>query len=164
MTGLPGPDATYRIPRGVLTATRDLLTECGRRGHEAAVVWLGDTDSPDAATVRDVYRPAQIATATPFGLSVEITEDGLTTLIAGLVPPTVVLARLHTHGDTDTCHSELDDTNFLVGHIGAISIVVPSFARAPLNLRNCAVHQLAADGTWSELSPADIDHRFHVHD
>lgn len=164
MTGLPDPGATYHIARPVLTATRDLLAESGRRGHEAAVVWLGDTDSPDTATVRDVYRPEQIATATPFGLSVEITEDGLTNLIAGLVPPTVVLARLHTHGDTDTCHSELDDNNFLVGHIGAISIVVSSFAREPLNLSNCTVHQLAADGTWSELSPADIDHRFVVHD
>lgn len=163
MTGLPDPNATYRIPRAVLTATRDLLAESGHRGHEAAVVWLGDTNTPDTANVRDVYRPAQIATATPFGLSVEITEDGLTNLIAGLAPPTVVLARLHTHGDNDTCHSELDDTNFLVGHVGAISIVVPSFARDPLNLANCAVHQLTADGTWSELSPADIDHRFVIH-
>jgi len=163
VTAVPPTLRVYRIPVHVLASTRMLLAESGSHGHEAAVVWLGEVETPTTARVVDVYRPHQIATSSAYGLSVEITEQGLTDLISALPDGIFVLARLHTHGDTDTCHSELDDSNFLVGHIGAISVVVPGFARAALHLPSCSVHELRRDGSWRLLTPEEVSQRFLVH-
>lgn len=153
---------SIRVPRRVLEMSQHLLAEPGYDGFEAVVVWVGHRVASTAAAVTDVIRPAQVARRSPLGCSVEVPPDALTQLIGALEEDSFVVARLHTHPG-DAFHSELDDTNMLIAHIGAVSIVVPHFARDSIELDACSVNELTTDG-WVELSQADVDRRFHLHD
>lgn len=154
--------ATFTVPATVLDATAALLYEPGASSFEGSAVWIGTVDDPTTAIVSRPFRPEQVTYATPSGLAVEVTEDGLTGLITSLTPGELVLARLHTHGTDDVDHSDVDDRNLLVAHPGAISIVVPHFAAAGIDLFRCGVHVLGGDHRWRRLSPIETERRFRV--
>jgi hypothetical protein len=50
----------------------------------------------------------------------------------------------------------------IIAHVGAISVVVPDFARDPIDLRNCSVNELGRDGSWREFPPSEVTARFRV--
>lgn len=158
------PERTvFNIDSTVVSQTAALIGEAGWRGYEGSAVWIGTvTDDGATATIRRVYRPEQVAYATPSGLSVEVTEAGLSEMIGSLKPAEMVLARLHTHGNDDVNHSRVDDANLLVGHPGAVSVVVPRFAANGIVLDRCGVHVLGVDHRWRRLSPERIRERFHL--
>lgn len=82
--------------------------------------------------------------------------------MSALGPGQFVLARVHTH-PTAAYHSHVDDQNLIIGHVGAISVVVPDFAAAPaVDLTDCSVNELQPDGTWRELRPHETRRRFPV--
>lgn len=154
--------ATFTVPARVLDETAALLYEPGASGFEGSAVWIGTASTPTTATVSRSFRPEQVTYATPLGLAVEVTEDGLTGLISSLSAGELVLARLHTHGTDDVDHSDVDDRNLLVAHPGAISIVVPHFAAAGIDLGRCGVHVLGNDHRWRRMSTIETERRFRV--
>lgn len=158
---IPATLQHYTVPASVLSDSRELLRERGRKGLEAVVVWIGEVVDDTQARVAVAVRPGQIAYRSAAGCAVEVPPEALSELIEALPDGLFVLARLHTH-PTEAYHSEVDDTNMLISHHGAISIVVPHFARDPLELSRCSVNELRHGTGWVELAPADVNRRFTV--
>ena len=151
----------FRVPATIVADTEVLLAESGNEGFEGAVVWIG-TVVNSIADITRVARPEQVAVATEFGHAVTLTEDGLTDLIASLAPDEMVIARLHTHGNDDVDHSDIDDRNLVVVHPGAVSIVVGRFATSGIDLTACGVHILSSTHRWRRLDAAETAERFEV--
>lgn len=152
----------FTIPMAVLTRTVELLAEPGTQGYEGSALWLGRVITGSSAEVTKVHRPEQMSYATTAGLAVTLTEQGLTDLITSLAVDEIVLARLHTHGNDDVDHSEVDDRNLVVAHPGAVSIVVPLFAANGIDLTSCGVHVLSETHRWHRLTAAEISERFEI--
>lgn len=161
MTRVPETLRNYVVAARVLSETRELLAEPGAEQMEAVVVWIGTIDNDTSAHIVAAVRPGQIAYRSAAGCAVEVPQDALTELISVLPTGYVVLVRLHTHPG-EAYHSEVDDTNMLIAHRGAISIVVPDFARLPLDLNACSINELQPDGRWVELSQGEVADRFEV--
>jgi hypothetical protein len=130
------------------------------KGFEAVALWAGHVDSETQATIVAAFMPGQIAYRSLHGCAVEVPPDALSAVISSLPRDAFVLARLHTHPGA-AYHSEVDDQNMLIAHRGALSIVVPDFAKAPLDLLSCSVNVLGDDG-WRELTDAETAERFVV--
>lgn len=163
MTSPRGSLKEFFIPRHVVELSQSLLAEPGLEGYEAVVVWVGRIRREKSLDIVEVIRPGQIARRSSIGCSVEIPPEALTELISVLEEGCFVAARLHTHPN-EAYHSELDDTNMLISHVGAISIVVPFFARNPIVLERCSVNELTANEGWVELPADEVQERFRVHD
>lgn len=166
--GSAEPDVVYMsepAPRvflsdGLLERTRELLAGPGADGYEAVVVWVGRREPEQPIEALVAVRPGQIAYRGTDGCAVEVPPDALTALIATLPPDLSIVARVHTH-PTEAYHSAVDDTNMLISHEGALSIVVPNFARAArLELRHCSVNELDHDLGWVELTSREVAERF----
>ena len=161
MSRVPPTLATYTISRQVLIDTQELLRGPGLRGFEAVVLWVGTVDDETSATIHAAVRPGQNAVRSDQGCAVEVPPDALSALISALPAGMFVLARLHTH-PSEAYHSPVDDTNMLIAHDGAVSIVVPDFAAAPLNLGACSVNELRSGSGWRELDDDEVERRFDI--
>ena len=161
MSRIPPTIRRYVVPAQVLQDSGELLRERGRHGLEAVVVWVGRLLDETNGAVAAAVRPRQVAYRSDAGCAVEVPPDALSELIAALPHGVVVLARLHTH-PTTAYHSPVDDTNMLISHNGAISIVVPCFAREPIDLTRCSVNQLVHGTGWIQLSPDEVTDRFEI--
>ncbi|HET6867213.1 MAG TPA: hypothetical protein VFH80_14935 [Solirubrobacteraceae bacterium] len=151
----------YTLSRAMLERTADFLRRRGEKGLEATVVWLGRMVDETHAEILQVYAPEQIGYASDEGVAVEVTQQGLAELIGSLPPGVFVLARVHSH-PSSAYHSSLDDDNMLISHEGAISIVVPYFARDGIDLAGCSVNELRHGHGWRELDAAEVAKRFTV--
>lgn len=160
MTDNPTPlVTTIEITIDQLHGTWSLMREPGRDGFEAAVLWIGPVDLHGRAVVGRAVRPRQWATRTARGVGVALDPGALTNLILGLEHE-IVVARLHTH-PTSAYHSHVDDSNAVIGHPGAISIVVPDFAAGPPDLHACSVNVLDPEG-WREIPQSEIAQRIDI--
>jgi hypothetical protein len=160
---LPLTLRNYIVPQEVIGATQAFLFARGVKGVEAVVVWIGIVVDDTTGEIVDAYAPEQIARRSEDGVSVEVTQQGLTQLISSLAEGTFVLCRVHSHPG-EAYHSDLDDLNMLISHEGAISIVVPDFASNPIVLDRCSVNELIHGQGWRELAPREVTKRFKVVD
>lgn len=151
----------YRVPAAALVSSRRLLGEIGGEGYEAVVVWVGRRLGACLAQVDTVWRPGQVCHRSEAGVGVEVPAEAIAALISALPTDSLVLARLHTHPGC-AYHSDVDDGNMLLAHQGAISIVVPDFARDPIDLAACSVNELRHGEGWIELAPDEVSERFEV--
>jgi proteasome lid subunit RPN8/RPN11 len=151
----------YTITRAVVESSEGFLHEVGQEGNEAVVVWLGKLTEDEHAAVERAYVPEQIPFRGPEGVSVRVPERAITKLIAALAADEQVLVRVHSHPGF-AFHSDLDDMNMLVSHAGAISLVVPYFARQGIHLPLCSVNELQEDGSWLELPIDEVERRFAI--
>jgi proteasome lid subunit RPN8/RPN11 len=161
MSRIPPTLRRYVVRPETIDRTRDFLAERGERGYEATVLWLGRITDESTAEIVCPYAPEQVAYRSEDGVAVEVTAKGLSALISALPDGVFVLCRVHTHPG-DAYHSDTDDQNLIIAHPGAISIVVPDFARSPIALTRCSVNELGPDGRWRELSTDEIGERFEV--
>lgn len=153
------PLTTFRVPLHVLEESRLLLSEPGLEGLEAVVLWIGRKASEGLVEILSVHMPEQLAIRTEFGVAVTVVEHALSTLIATLPAGMFVPIRLHTHPG-EAYHSSTDDDNMLLSHRGAISIVVPCFAREQIELSRCSVNELDHHHRWRELDRREVEARF----
>ena len=158
---VPATLRNYELPHSVLDETRAVLRERGAEGLEAVVLWLGRAIDDTNAEILAAFAPEQIGYRSEDGVAVEVTASGLTALISALPVGVFVLCRVHSHPGP-AYHSELDDQNLIIGHPGAISIVVPFFAKEPIELERCSVNELVHGAGWRELMPTEIHDRFTV--
>lgn len=156
---IPSTLDIYRLRPTVWPKTRELLKESGEHGYEAVVLWLGTVVDETTAEIMVAIAPRQIAYRSANGCSVEVPPQEIDRLVSALGPGQFVLARVHTH-PTAAYHSSVDDQNRIIGHVGAISIVVPYFAAGAVELSDCSVNELQWDSTWIELTPDDVLRRF----
>ena len=160
---VPATLRNYVVPRAVIDGTQAFLLARGLKGVEAVVVWIGIIVDDTTGEIIDAYAPEQIARRSEDGVSVEVTQKGLTQLITSLADGTFVLCRVHSHPG-EAYHSDLDDLNMLISHEGAISIVVPDFAYEPIEFARCSVNELVHGQGWRELAPPEVNERFKVVD
>jgi hypothetical protein len=151
----------FSIPTDVMVQTWDLLRRPGFEGLEAAAVWIGRRLPGGDVEIFDVNMPEQLAYRSEFGVAVTILDEALSRLIATLPLECFVPIRLHTHPGP-AYHSDTDDQNMLLSHMGAISIVIPDFARDEIDLCSCSVNELNESHHWRELSPDEVKARFIV--
>lgn len=151
----------YAIRQRVLTASEQFLRSRGALGHEGFLLWIGVVASPHLTEVTRIKVPDQVATATPDGVSVDLTPEAHWSLTDDLTPGETFVARVHSHPGC-AFHSAKDDANPVLTHDGAISIVVPNFARLPLTLSSCAIYRLRFGSGWEPVPADDVSVMFHV--
>ena len=152
----------YRVPRAVLDGSRAFLRERGLEGCEGTALWIGrPRGSAGEVDITRLFIPEQECLKTPDGVAVRLTEEAHYTLTDNLADGELFYCRIHSH-PKKAHHSELDDANAVITHQGAVSVVVPYFARAPLRMEECAVHQLEHGRGWLPLPTAEVLRRFEV--
>lgn len=150
----------HTVPEALLRDTRDFLFERGLGGCEGMALWVGEPDG-DKVKLSRLLVPEQICTRTEFGVAVDMTERAHLTLLDHVAPHERLYVRVHSHPGR-AYHSERDDENLVLTHHGALSVVVPDFARQPLNLDHCAVYRLHQGRGWLRLTPNELARVFEV--
>ena len=145
----------FRISGDILDGTLDVLLRAGRDGHEAFVVWGGTVDG-DTVTFEAAMVPDQTPHRTPQGLLVTVDGASLHKVNQTMYSAGLTLAgQVHSH-PTDAFHSDTDDCYPLVTLRGALSLVIPDFARAGrAGIRDWAWYRLLDTGAWGELTRDD---------
>lgn len=133
----------------VVQATLSFLRAAGEQNSECVVLWLG-RPGREATSVVDCYRPLQLARANRFQIPVE----GMDILRAKLRSERLmVAAQVHSHPQ-EAFHSKADDVWAIVRHGGALSLVVPRFARDTFSenfLAQTKVYRFSDAATWDEV-------------
>jgi hypothetical protein len=152
----------FRVSPAVITKTMEFLAAVGRTFNEALVLWVGTVEG-STANVTDVIAPRQTPLRTQSGIGVYVGPDILHDLNVWLHQHRVrQLGQVHSHGE-HAYHSDTDDQHSIVTTLGAISIVVPHFARESFGFDNCSVHRLYLDG-WHDLSSQEAKELIRIQD
>lgn len=152
----------YRVPQAVLDSSRTFLRERGQDYCEGTALWIGRLgERVGEVNILRIFVPEQECLKTADGVAVRLTEKAHYTLTDNLADGELFYCRIHSH-PKKAYHSDLDNVNAIITHQGAISIVVPFFARAPLYLADCAVHQLEHGRGWLPVPRSEVLRRFEV--
>lgn len=113
------------VSRAIVEQTLAALRPAGVAGHEGVALWLSRDTSATGREVVEVYVPAYQASDDYFW----IPRESIAALMARLAETgTFVAAQVHTHPE-EAFHSRADDRWAIVRHVGALSLVLPRFAR-----------------------------------
>lgn len=146
------------LPRTILAAAVRTVADAGRQGHECFVVLGGKLNAGGGVlTFTSALRPAQTPHRTPHGLLVTVDGRALFSVNQKLRERGEVLAaQLHAH-PTQAFHSDTDDQRPLATLLGALSIVVPHFARDGLaGQSRWAWFRLGGPGDWRPVRPQGL--------
>ncbi|MBS0505255.1 MAG: Mov34/MPN/PAD-1 family protein [Proteobacteria bacterium] len=140
----------------VLALTIEALRRGGRIGQERVALWLAPAAARDPVSILEVYEPEQEAEFDYFRLP----PESMRSLLSHLATTRQrIVAQIHTHPGT-AYHSKADAKWAIVRHLGALSLVLPRFARSttPGNfLSEAKIYECTGDGEWSvcaSLGPA----------
>lgn len=140
------------LPRSLLSFTLTSLSGDGALGRESVMLWLGRR-SASRIVVVEAFRPEQWARADVF----RIPQQSMAAIMQRLRERDLMIAaQIHTH-PAEAFHSAADDAWAIVRHEGAVSIVLPRFARAVTPnsfFRDAATYVCSDRGSWrqAELS------------
>ena len=113
-----------QVNRAALSDTLRYLQQSGRLNSEGVVLWLGQR-TVERSLVTRVYQPIHRASADFF----HIPKEGMAHLMHYMDEHKVsVVAQVHSHPH-QAFHSAADDKWAIVRHLGALSLVLPDFAR-----------------------------------
>lgn len=162
---LPNLNVTYTLPQQLLDEARAFFQECGRECCEGTALLVGQPDA-DRVRLSRLFIPEQRCIKTPlgnghWGLRVELTQQAHYKLTNHLLPGQLFYARIHSHPGK-AFHSDTDNSNGVISHQGAISIVVPYFAADPIELQRCAIFRLEHGRGWLLLEQAEVARLFEV--
>jgi hypothetical protein len=147
-------DVEYHVPQRVLEDSYAFLALRGKQGYEGTGLWLGRPAS-NLVEITRFFAPEQDAMKGPHGVSVALTQRAHYALTDELRPGERFYVRIHSHPGR-AYHSPTDDANAVLTHEGAISIVVPNFASAPIDLARCAIYRLEHGAGWLPLKPVAV--------
>lgn len=151
-------DSPVEISSLGIRETVNLLRRAGRR--ECVLLWLGRREN-GVQHIIDVYRPLQNGTIDYF----KIPRRGMAALMERLrTQGLYVVSQVHTH-PCEAFHSPTDDKWAIVRHNGALSIVLPYFAKSTTVdnfLEQAAVYQLDASNIWNEVPPEEVSRRLRI--
>lgn len=143
-----------------LSDTLRYLHQSGLHHSEGVVLWLGQRNA-QRSTVTHVYQPIHSAAADFF----HIPREGMAHLMRYMDEHTVsVVAQVHSHPH-EAFHSQADDRWAIVRHLGALSLVLPDFAR-DANSTNfmdlAATFRLNASNQWVRVTQYEIGEHLEV--
>jgi proteasome lid subunit RPN8/RPN11 len=140
-----------RVGSQTISKTVKMLQGAGER--ECVVLWLA-ARVDQAPVVKEVYQPQQRASEDYF----EIPRAGMAAVMERLrVQGLWVAAQIHTHPGR-AFHSAADEKWAIVRHLGALSIVIPDFARHTVPEQffdRSAVFRMDAQGRWAQIRAPD---------
>ena len=144
---------TFVVPRIVIENTIQFLQEVGSEGYEGFVLWGGQAHPEGSLRFTSVIIPEQHGMMTEKGLLVFVDGEALFKVNKTLYERNEILAgQVHTH-PTSAYHSSTDDHYPLVTLLGAMSVVIPDFARnAPNDLQSWAWYRLGSRRRWELLT------------
>lgn len=154
------PPALHVVPQQVLDDSRAFFQARGAEGYEGTGLWVGRHVGTGVQILR-FFAPEQIAEADELGASVDLTPLAHYTLTDHLAADERFVVRIHAH-PREAYHSPRDDDNAILTHEGALSIVVPYFARDPIQLEKCAVYRYRRPLGWLRLNADEIRATFRV--
>ena len=138
----------------LIDTTLTQLREAGVRNCECVTLWLGRRIG-EFTQVEMVFQPTQTAREDMF----HIPPDAMAALYAKLREyRLMVAAQIHSHPNA-AFHSKADDRWAIVRHEGALSVVVPHFAReitVERFLEDAMVYQFSTKARWTEVPAAEV--------
>lgn len=141
------------VNRAVIQTTLESLQTAGHRGNEGVVLWLGIRDG-HKIRVTEAYVPEHEATGDYF----RIPPKSMQALLSHLgTTGFSIAAQVHSHPE-GAFHSRADDRWAIVRHLGALSLVVPHFARdtdVDSFREKIAAFRLNAENVWEALPLLD---------
>ncbi|EZP73076.1 hypothetical protein BV96_01266 [Sphingomonas paucimobilis] len=148
---------TLSCTTDTLIRTIDILRAGGARSQERVVLWLGDAPGiREPMRVTEVYEPDQITDIDYFKLPPASLRALMTRLRAARLK---ILAQVHSHPGK-AFHSEADDEWAIIRHVGALSLVLPEFARntTPANFaEQTASYRLSGENEWVRVPTGGPD-------
>ena len=149
-----------RVSSAIVRDTLELLRHAGTHERELVIAWHGKR-AATGITVTRLSIPTQVGTTHSF----RVLDEGMHRLRADLaVHGELVAAQIHAH-PAEAFHSRADDRGALVGHLGALSIVLPHFA-TEVSLANfttlAAVFELQGSGRWREVPRASFNETLQI--
>lgn len=148
----------FTVAEDVIAATLRVLSEAGHEEHEAFVLWGAVRDAGSRSVhIRTAVTPAQHAEKTRDGLLVTVPGTALFRVNKLLYERgEILVGQVHTHPGR-AYHSDTDDAYPLVTLLGALSVVVPDFARdGRRGFRRWVWYRLASVGHWVRVSPRGL--------
>jgi proteasome lid subunit RPN8/RPN11 len=137
-------------PRTFIAETLDHLRSAGDDRQECVVLWLGHR-SNGRIDVVEAYRPQQTSLRNQF----HIPTSAIATLMNHLRKDRLMIAaQVHSH-PAEAFHSWADDSGAIVRHVGALSFVIPWFAKrtnVDSFLHDTALYELQPTNEWLEVS------------
>lgn len=137
------------VSRDIVRTTVEELQHAGHVHQERVVLWLGRREA-DVVTVQRVFVPIQQAAHDYF----HIPREGMAALLTYLRQSRLqVAAQVHSH-PYEAFHSQADDLWAIIRHVGALSLVVPSFGlrtTAETFVNDAAVYELLPDNQWHHV-------------
>lgn len=137
------------VARDIVRTTIEELQHAGRVYQERVVLWLGRREA-NVVTVQRVFVPIQETAHDYF----HIPQEGMAALLTDLRQSRLqVAAQVHSHPH-EAFHSQADDRWAIIRHVGALSLVVPSFGlqtTAATFVDDAAVYELFLDNQWHHV-------------
>lgn len=136
------------------------LQKAGNIESERVLLWLGKRKAHDVR-VTEIFVPLQVANYDFFS----IPPSSMRALLQHLrEKELMVAAQMHSHPE-EAFHSQADDRWAIVRHEGALSIVLPYFARTSSVenfLETSATFALSAQNEWRRVSSARLANHLRV--
>lgn len=152
----------FLVPSSVLVEARRFFRARGVERCEGTALLVGSPAGDGLVQITRLFIPDQVAQPEELGACVELTPEAHYTLPDNLNPGELFYARIHSHPGR-AYHSATDESNAVLTHEGAISIVVPDFAAEPIDLeRTAAVFRLTHGRGWGRMSPSEVRGTFTV--
>lgn len=132
----------------------------GRRGSECVVLFIGKRTG-DKIVVVDVVRPDQRAGMDFFKIPPRSMQRLFNLIRKNRL---MIAAQAHTH-PMKAFHSAADDYWAIIRHQGALSIVLPYFAKSisvDTFVAHMAMFQYSENGHWVEVENGDVHRHFEI--
>jgi hypothetical protein len=143
------------ISRPIFEATLSELAARSASWRESAGIWVGAI-SGDDATVTDLYLHHELCDDRGSALSLELTEEAKFALYRTLAASGLkLIALIHTHPEDWVGLSPIDERNQICSRIGFYSLVVPWYARLPVQLSSVGFH-VRGDSGWRRIPASQI--------
>lgn len=137
------------VSRALCEQALQHMRSAGRQGLEGVALWAGRLEG-HTVRVSKTMIPKQTALGSSSGLLYLVEGDELHRLTVELYRNRLTLiAQLHSHPG-EAYQSDTDDEFPIATTEGSLSIVVPNFARGPLDPSSWAVYRLQPGG-WIRL-------------
>lgn len=138
------------LPFDCLEVAYTHMRKAGKQRVEGVALFAGKEEG-SRFTIAETIIPKQLAMRLEAGLLYAVDSDELHAINVWLYENNFsLIAQIHSH-PTEAYHSDTDDAFPIVATVGGISIVVPDFAKGPVDLSTCAVYRLSDSGVWVEL-------------
>ncbi|HEV3272890.1 MAG TPA: Mov34/MPN/PAD-1 family protein [Candidatus Methylacidiphilales bacterium] len=146
-------------PEPILARTLEIMQAAGSSKKERGVLWLANLAKP--GIVVEAYEPVQKTSRIRFWLPPQSMR-----MLMGHLRATrrMIVAQVHSH-PARAFHSETDNNHAVVSHAGALSVVIPHFAKGVTADNFTDVSKffyLLPSGEWTEASEKLIRTNFEI--